>query len=223
MKTIFVFNTGSSSVKISLLSPTDNTHHHNSSTPLRILTAHAQRIGTEQSLAHITFSSNLIKFMRESNYGEYESLLNNNNNNNSYGKDNQNDDDDENIASLKKMKFLNHHEHSLKLSSRSSSNVCDTSNTTSSNEHIDQNKTDVVEVKKAYMSHEVAIRTIIDEINKYDNCILSTVTCVVCIMNLKKSFQWICCSIVINKTFFVYVFDRDIELFMVVTSPMQLL
>ncbi len=180
MNTIFVFNTGSSSVKISLLSPTDN-HHSSPSPPLRILTAHAQRIGTEQSLAHITFSSNLIKFMRESNYGGNESLLNNKN---SYGKDNQNDDDDENIVSSKKTKLLNHHEHSLKLSSRSSSNVRDTSNIISSNKNIDQNKTDVVEVKKAYMSHEVAIRSIIDEINKYDNCILSTVSCVVRIIQI---------------------------------------
>lgn len=67
MKTIFVFNTGSSSVKISLLSPSNNTPHHSNtlqddeSPPLRILTAHAQRIGTEQSSAQITFSSNLIK------------------------------------------------------------------------------------------------------------------------------------------------------------------
>lgn len=161
MKTIFVFNTGSSSVKISLLSPSNNTPHHSNtlqddeSPPLRILTAHAQRIGTEQSSAQITFSSNLIKAI-----GLHES-----------------DDDhgsfthDRTIENrLKKKICFNHHKDSLKLSSRSSSNI---------GHDIDQSVApDVVEVKKAFMSHEVAIRTIIDEINKYDNYILKTVVCV---------------------------------------------
>eukprot|EP01083_Nonionella_stella_P265310 898842_1 len=72
LKTVFVFNTGSSSVKVSLLSPpasridkakrndTEEESSQASVPPLRILTAHAQRLGTDKSTIFISISSRLM-------------------------------------------------------------------------------------------------------------------------------------------------------------------
>lgn len=144
IKSIFVFNTGSSSVKISLLCPSATCN----SSPLRILTAHAQRIGTTESTVDVTFSSKLVSQIM-----------------NGYNNDgNQNE--------------LSKNHSSLQLSTRSASNVLK-SNHKERDYKTGERKVDTVEVKKPNMTHEDAIRTIVDIINKYSNNILSTVSCVV--------------------------------------------
>lgn len=65
MQTILVLNAGSSSVKVSLIcpaSPSGNTSD-SSSKPIRIVTAHGERLGTEYSSLHISISMAAADFV----------------------------------------------------------------------------------------------------------------------------------------------------------------
>lgn len=156
VKTIFVFNIGSSSVKISLFTPSPSSTGQaipQTSAPIRILTAHAERLNTTQSSIHITLSSNIVSSITT----EVQTT---------------------NHSAPSKVAL--HHQDSLQFSTRTSSSSSTTTPTTLT-EAVTSSKTKnekaihIIEHKEAHMTHEVAIHRIIHEIEKYNPQLLSSV------------------------------------------------
>ncbi len=204
IKTIFVFNTGSSSVKISLLAPPTSTDHvqllgnnvnpssssgaassscsrvlpsltsssssSSSSitatkvTPIRILTAHAERIGSPHSFITIAISSKLSKYVSHMTKNKTNKA------NNSYDLNHQD--------SLDHTSRRNNQVGGKYKENRNTHDVNTKEQETRSNlDHAAVVTT--IEVKdKPNMTHEGAIRIIMEEIDNYDKGLLSTVAAV---------------------------------------------
>ncbi len=171
VKSVFVFNTGSSSVKISLLSPPLpaaeatilDDYATREESPIRILTAHAQRLGTTKSSVLISLSSKFIDSMIIAEEGTKEQVDRGMVGSKSGASPTEGTDIE---ISPTKMKDAKHN-----------NNV---NNQSSHTEHRDNDETHThtIEVKKPFMTHGMAIETILDEINAYNSRILTTVVAV---------------------------------------------
>ena len=174
VQTIFVFNTGSSSVKASLLAPCDDDRdiiaHNNSDQsrppPLRILTAHAESIDSALSSVRITFSSTLIDALINNEKGKGSPTC-------------------QTTREKKQRNKILKRQDSLQLTSRSSSSLLFSSSVKVHNcqlqhhqEKVEKTHEVVVEIKEPNMTHEIVLRKIVNEIMKYNESIFQTVIAV---------------------------------------------
>ena len=168
IKTIFVFNTGSSSVKISLFAttpPADAAASMASSVkavttkkPIRILTAHAERIGSPLSSINISISSKSIQCIHGQILNHQDSLEHTSRMTTQKIMEHDNDDDDDDHDDKKNKEKNKKPAAAAKNDQREVVNIQITN--------------------KPNMTHEDAIRTIMEKIKKFDDCILSTVCAV---------------------------------------------